>query len=170
MENLDKGDFLLVIENLSKAKAFYIQGKRFAQCADRSMGEITQDGSIKIVGGKYNMLSAPLMVNTAFACEVFLKGLLIAHGVDYKKLLKQRKGHGLKALYDLLPKEEYKEFLRVPNKDTFDEKLEAHANDFVNWRYYMENPGEYRMEPSFTWILMHNLQTLLEEVLMLTRN
>lgn len=94
MENLDKGDFLLVIENLSKAKAFYIQGKRFAQCADRSMGEITQDGSIKIVGGKYNMLSAPLMVNTAFACEVFLKGILIAHGVDYKKLLQQKKGHG----------------------------------------------------------------------------
>ena len=155
----------MVIENLLKAKAFYIQGKRFAQCADRSMGEITQNGSIKIVGGKYNMLSAPLMVNTAFACEVFLKGLLIAHGVDYKKLLKQRKGHGLKALYDLLPKEEYKEFLGV-----LDEKLEAHSNDFVNWRYYMENPGEYRMEPSFTWILMHNLEILLGEVLTLTRN
>ena len=95
------------------------------------MGEITQNGSIKIVGGKYNMLSAPLMVNTAFACEVFLKGILIAHGVDYKKLLQQKKGHGLKALYDLLPKEEYKEFLRVLDEDTFDEKLEAHANDFV---------------------------------------
>ena len=94
-----------------------------------------------------------------------MKGLLIAHGVDYKKLLKQRKGHGLKALYDLLPKEEYKEFLGV-----LDEKLEAHSNDFVNWRYYMENPGEYRMEPSFTWILMHNLEILLGEVLTLTRN
>ena len=155
----------MVIENLSKAKAFYIQGKRFAQCADRSMGEITQDSSIKIVGGKYNMLSAPLMVNTAFACEVFLKGILIAHGVDYKKLLQQKKGHGLKALYDLLPKEEYKEFLRVLDEDTFDEKLEAHANDFVNWRYYMENPGEYIMEPFFTCVLMKNLEIILGDII-----
>lgn len=155
----------MVIENLSKAKAFYIQGKRFAQCADRSMGEITQDGSIKIVGGKYNMLSAPLMVNTAFACEVFLKGLLIAHGVDYKKLLKQRKGHGLKALYDLLPKEKYKEFLKISGKDTFDKKLEAHSNDFVNWRYYIENPGEYIMEPFFTCVLMKNLEIILGDII-----
>lgn len=129
------------------------------------MGEITQDGSIKIVGGKYNMLSAPLMVNTAFACEVFLKGLLIAHGVDYKKLLKQRKGHGLKALYDLLPKEKYKEFLKISGKDTFDKKLEAHSNDFVNWRYYIENPGEYIMEPFFTCVLMKNLEIILGDII-----
>ena len=107
----------MVVENLSKLKAFYIQGNNFAQCAERSMGEMNEDGSIQLVGGRYGMLCPPVMVNAAFACEMFLKGILIAHGIDYKKLLKQRKGHGLKALYDLLPKEKYKEFLKIPGKE-----------------------------------------------------
>ncbi len=111
------------------------------------------------------MLCPPVMVNAAFACEMFLKGILIAHGIDYKKLLKQRKGHGLKALYDLLPKEKYKEFLKIPGKDTFDKKLEAHSNDFVNWRYYIENPGEYIMEPFFTCVLMKNLEIILGDII-----
>ena len=83
----------MVVENLSKVKAFYIQGNNFAQCAERSMGEMNEDGSIQLVGGRYGMLCPPVMVNAAFACEMFLKGILIAHGIDYKKLLKQRKGH-----------------------------------------------------------------------------
>lgn len=146
-------------------KAFYIQGNNFSQCAERSMGEMNEDGSIQLVGGRYGMLCPPVMVNAAFACEMFLKGILIAHGIDYKKLLKQRKGHGLKALYDLLPKEEYKEFLKIPGKDTFDKKLEAHSNDFVNWRYYIENPGEYIMEPFFTCVLMKNLEIILGDII-----
>ena len=155
----------MVVENLSKVKAFYIQGNNFSQCAERSMGEMNEDGSIQLVGGRYGMLCPPVMVNAAFACEMFLKGILIAHGIDYKKLLKQRKGHGLKALYDLLPKEEYKEFLKIPGKDTFDKKLEAHSNDFVNWRYYIENPGEYIMEPFFTCVLMKNLEIILGDII-----
>lgn len=129
------------------------------------MGEMNEDGSIQLVGGRYGMLCPPVMVNAAFACEMFLKGILIAHGIDYKKLLKQRKGHGLKALYDLLPKEKYKEFLKIPGKDTFDKKLEAHSNDFVNWRYYIENPGEYIMEPFFTCVLMKNLEIILGDII-----
>ena len=155
----------MVVENLSKVKAFYIQGNNFAQCAERSMGEMNEDGSIQLVGGRYGMLCPPVMVNAAFACEMFLKGILIAHGIDYKKLLKQRKGHGLKALYDLLPKEEYKEFLKIPGKDTFDKKLEAHSNDFVNWRYYIENPGKYIMEPFFMCVLMKNLEIILGDII-----
>ena len=155
----------MVVENLSKVKAFYIQGHNFAQCPERSMGEMNEDGSIQLVGGRYGMLCPPVMVNAAFACEMFLKGILIAHGIDYKKLLKQRKGHGLKALYDLLPKEKYKEFLKIPGKDTFDKKLEAHSNDFVNWRYYIENPGEYIMEPFFTCVLMKNLEIILGDII-----
>ena len=155
----------MVVENLSKVKAFYIQGNNFAQCAERRMGEMNEDGSIQLVGGRYGMLCPPVMVNAAFACEMFLKGILIAHGIDYKKLLKQRKGHGLKALYDLLPKEKYKEFLKIPGKDTFDKKLEAHSNDFVNWRYYIENPGEYIMEPFFTCVLMKNLEIILGDII-----
>ena len=149
----------MVIENLSKAKAFYIQGKRFAQCAHQRRREHVIFSANYLDRAVLSDLSHTAVCNTAFACEVFLKGILIAHGVDYKKLLQQKKGHGLKA--------EYKEFLRVLDEDTFDEKLEAHANDFVNWRYYMENPGEYRTEPRFTWILMHNLEILLEEILTL---
>lgn len=116
----------MVVENLSKVKAFYIQGNNFAQCAERSMGEMNEDGSIQLVGGRYGMLCPPVMVNAAFACEMFLK---------------------------------------ISGKDTFDKKLEAHSNDFVNWRYYIENPGEYIMEPFFTCVLMKNLEIILGDII-----
>ena len=41
-----------------------------------------------------------------------------------------------------------------------EEELDAHSEDFVAWRYYMETPGDYRMSPIFTFLLMNNLQSL----------
>ena len=151
--------------DLEKAKAFYRQGIRFADCAERSMGEVNEDGSIQIVGGRYEFLGAPVMVNAAFACEVFLKAILIACDIDYNSILKGNAKHMLKRLYDLLPEEEYKEFLRVGEKEEFEQELEKHSADFIDWRYFMEQPGEYRMRPQFTMVLAENLQELAKEVL-----
>ena len=55
--------------------------------------------------------------------------------------------------------------MKISGKDTFDKKLEAHSNDFVNWRYYIENPGEYIMEPFFTCVLMKNLEIILGDII-----
>lgn len=143
-------------EAVKKAQYFYDQALRFMRCAERCMGTVNDDGSIQIVDGKYPTLSTPTMVNAAFSCEVFLKAILNLFAIDYKK------GHGLKYLYDLLPNEEYKEYLKLSPSSgkTFEEELEAHSEDFVAWRYYMETPGKYRMSPMFTFLLMNNLQSL----------
>ena len=144
-------------EGIAKAKEFYNQGLRFLKCAERCMGEVQEDGSILIIGGKYPCLSAPTMVNMAFSCECFLKSILIIYGVQYKKV------HGLKELYDLLPGKELKEYLQVG--EDFEKELEKHSLDFVAWRYYIEEPGDYAMSPMFTDILMRNLNILAKRVI-----
>lgn len=105
-------------------------------------------------------LSTPTMVNAAFSCEMFLKSILILHDIEYMKQLNHGEGHSLKPLYDLLPKQEYKDFLRVGTVEEFEAELATHSADFESWRYYMEEPGEYCMDPEFTYILMNNLKTL----------
>lgn len=146
--------------DIKKAKRFYDQGLRFYHCAQRSLGDVNEDGSIQILGGKYQTLSTPVMVNAAFSCEIFLKSILILHDIDYRKQLKHGEGHKLKSLFDLLPDQRYKDFLQTGSQDDFEKALIKHSADFENWRYYMENPGTYRMSPMFTLTLMENLKTL----------
>lgn len=146
--------------DIKKAKRFYDQGLRFYHCAQRSLGDVNEDGSIQILGGKYQILSTPTMVNAAFSCEMFLKSILILHDIDYWKRLKHGEGHKLKPLFDLLPEQWYKDFLQTGTRDNFEKALIEHSADFENWRYYMEKPGLYRMNPMFTQTLMENLKTL----------
>ena len=84
------------MENIVKAEAFYYQGLKFQECATRCMGERNEDDSIQIIGGKYQPISTPLMVNTAFACEIFLKALLITNNIDYNTIL-----HGSKRQWSM---------------------------------------------------------------------
>lgn len=148
------------MNDLSRAKAFYNQGLLFLRCSERCMGDINDDGSIQIVGGKYQILSSPTMVNSAFACELFLKTILILHDIDYIKVLKKGDGHKLKPLFELLPNQEYKDFLQIGTKQEFESELQEHSGDFIDWRYFMEKSGSYSMSPMFTYILMQNLKTL----------
>lgn len=140
------------VNRVNRANGFYIQGARFAQCAERCMGDKNDDGSIQIIGGKNSILSSPLLVNSAFACEMYMKSLLILNNIPYQK------SHGLKSLFDLLPKQ-YQDFLRIEkySRKEFDKELDEHSDDFVKWRYYVENPGEYSMSPMFTFLMMLNL-------------
>ena len=42
----------------------------------------------------------------------------------------------------------------------FEAELKKHSNDFVEWRYYIEKPGKYAMNPTFNIIFMENLKVL----------
>ncbi len=148
------------MSNLENVKVFYNQGLRFFRCAERCMGDLNDDGSIQIIGGKYLPLSTPAMVNAAFSCEIFFKALLILFDIDYKKCLKRGELHKLKPLFDLLPEASGKEFLQVGNADEFQQNLTEHSADFETWRYYMENPGSYHISPDFTYMLAENLKVL----------
>lgn len=82
------------------------------------------------------------IVNSAFACEVFLKALLVYYGVS------RFKEHDLKGLWlELvkrgedtaeLIKRSIKEWFASDNDDLFDRLLDDVANAFVYWRYIYE--------------------------------
>ena len=86
------------------------------------------------------------LVNSAFACEVFIKLLLVYHGrtVTEIKAIK----HKLKGLWDEFKKEDYETALFVEknmrewfnSEDTgmFDRLLNEASNAFEYWRYIYE--------------------------------
>lgn len=84
------------------------------------------------------------IVNSAFACEVFIKTLLVFHG----KTVGEIKGHELKMLWEkfkkvdyetaLLIEERMREWFKSENENMFDELLEEASNAFEYWRYIYE--------------------------------
>ena len=153
-----------MIESVDKVKLFYNQGLHFLQCAERCMGEMDENGDVLIIGGKNQILITPTIVNAAFSCELFLKSILLLHGINYRKYLKHGKGHNLKNLYDLLPCKYYKTFLERGIKN-FEYDLSIHANDFERWRYYMERDDYSESDVRFIVVLMQNLKTLSHRII-----
>ena len=89
----------------------------------------------------------PEIVNSALACEVFLKALCHYYDIDLKPLFKKKKGHNLKALYDVLPqdkKEQLKTKVSHGCKDMWlnsfgIEYLVVISDAFQKWRYSYES-------------------------------
>lgn len=119
-------------------------GCAFADCA--KVGEVERDGVVE-----YRTLShiSASIVNSAFACEVFLKALLVFQGVDIRK----KRIHKLQDLWreyavqdpqsaNLVEKHINDEFTTKSN-DTFNKNLHLASNAFEHWRYIYEyNHGE----------------------------
>ncbi|MBO5067322.1 MAG: hypothetical protein J6C62_02835 [Clostridia bacterium] len=87
------------------------------------------------------------IVNSAFACEVFIKGLLVYHD----KTVEEIHGHELYKLwnkYKEIDKESaakveqaVKNVFNSKNDNIFDEQLENISNAFHQWRYIYEKQG-----------------------------
>ncbi|WP_316718980.1 HEPN domain-containing protein [Terrisporobacter petrolearius] len=103
----------------------YEQALNFKYASDRCLMTIRQGG--------IEYLPIPYMVNSAFACEIFLKAIL------EQKRIKYGKNHMLYELYKLLPKEIKEHLERVINEKDFDKKLRDCSNVFVDFRYIYEN-------------------------------
>jgi hypothetical protein len=81
-------------------------------------------------------------INLSFACEMFIKCLLVIEDIKYKKV------HYLYALFKKLPDElknkikmDYKNLIIKKNMihlSSFDQQLELHTNVFHEWRYYFD--------------------------------
>ena len=102
-----------------------------------------------------NWYMIPASVNSAFACEVFLKALLHYSDISFKKL------HDLKSLFEKLP-EDIKSFVKETTisqsggmwKNYFGfEYLNNISKAFVDWRYVYEvditKTGSIRFETGF---------------------
>lgn len=84
------------------------------------------------------------IVSSAFACEVFIKSLLVFHGITIEKI----KGHDLKKLWNkfkakdcetaCLVEERMQEWFKSENENMFDELLDNISDAFEYWRYIYE--------------------------------
>lgn len=91
----------------------------------------------------------PEIVNSAFACEVFIKSLLLHHGMTLEEI--RRKNHGLKGLWKAFRETDATSAARVEydvtqpfnsqNPDFFDDMLDIMSEAFKEWRYIYEGHG-----------------------------
>lgn len=108
---------------------------------------IANNGQLTITarGDKFISKSFPFIVNKAFACEVYLKLILIMKNINWDDLKKNKKGHDLFALYKKTPQELKKEVLfffqdkQKINNQELENKVKNISNAFIDWRYSYEN-------------------------------
>lgn len=87
------------------------------------------------------------IVNSAFSCEVFIKALLIYHGMSIESI----KGHELDVLWSRYKEKDsahaecverkMKEIFNSKNDNMFSALLDNISDSFEYWRYIYEKPG-----------------------------
>jgi predicted metalloprotease len=103
------------------------------------------------------------IVNSAFACEIFIKSLLVYSGIAIQDL----RGHRLDKLWDKF-KEKYPDsvvsiesgvqvIFNSPNTDLFRNLLEIMSNSFDEWRYIYEKRSA-TLNPHFLRIFRNALR------------
>ncbi len=106
-------------------------------CLGNGLIKLTARGD-KIISKHY-----PFLVNKAFACEVYLKFILLEYNIGFKDL-KGKNGHNLLKLYEKIPLDFKNSLLKyVSSRGTLTNeslirKLENVSEVFTEWRYIYE--------------------------------
>ena len=110
--------------------------------------------------------STPGIVNSAFACEVFIKALLVYHGMTLEEI--KAHNHGLEGLWKAYiikdgqtarqVQEAVKNYFRSTDETLFDRKLRDASNAFVDWRYSYEG-GNAKINLHFLMAFREILRT-----------
>ena len=150
------------------AEALFNNGEEFQKAAARCLG-VNKDGAIEIAkDGVFITLPAPAVVNAAFACEMYLKALILKSGKNYPT---NRDGHNLKKLYDMLLEPIQKHIYQFcVNKEDcaeiiFTSFLENHSRDFMEARYYVTKEGWQGMSPIAVYTYAFNLRNITKYLL-----
>ena len=129
----------------------------FCECADLAFQKGHHDTA------PIGFYSIPASVNSAFACEVFLKAILKWYDI------KPPKSHKLKDLYEATP-ENIRAFIKPTVLNNYGgrwfsdwgiEHLEVLSNAFHDFRYIYEynlNKGGYQIETSFLTVFRNALR------------
>ena len=145
------------------AEALFNNGREFQKAAARCLG-VNEYGTNEIA----EELPAPAVVNAAFACEMYLKALILKSG---KKYPTNRDGHILKKLYDMLLEPIQKHIYQFcVNKEDcaeiiFTSFLESHSRDFMDARYYVTKEGWQGMSPIAVYTYAFNLGNITKYLL-----
>ena len=131
-------------KNLFDCQQMFRHACAFSDCADFAMEAFNRDEKVN------EWYPTPAIVNSAFACEVFLKALLKYNDTPVKK------EHKLKELYELLP-EKTKEWIKLTVTNHYGQwsdcfgrdYLENISNAFTDWRYSYESDRLMRIHHGF---------------------
>ncbi len=146
-----------------RPKDYYENGKSFLNAAFRCCGQKENGEFVIINHGKMVLLPAPTVVNAAFACEMFLKAMLVNDGII------KFKNHSLLKLYDLLSEDTHKKICSYFDDESGEpflrKQIAKHPDDFVDIRYYVENEEWGQMDPTAVVTLAYNLSEITKFVL-----
>lgn len=146
-------------DNRLKIQFMYEQGLAFLQCADKCYPSEESSPWEMVTHSKVSS------VNSAIACEIFLKALLEYYDVEYKKT------HNLKELFGLLP--EFDQGIiknrMIDRYGSWCDSLEISYLDrigdtFVTWRYSYEIDNA-KLYCSFLICFRNVLQAVLQGLL-----
>ena len=129
----------------------------FKLCAYRSIGEIENDNKIKIISsGNILTLKAPTIVNIAFACELYLKAILLEQGAGIPET------HELDFLYGQLSQQRRTQIRKAcgKKKEEFEQLITEYSKLFVQYRYSFD----YEDKPNPKIIFLLNLTDTLQEM------
>ena len=148
--------------------AFYRNGLEFQKAAERCLA-MDDDGSIHMFqDNRICILVAPAVVNSSFACEMYLKSLILKSGKTYPT---GKNGHNLKYMFDMLP-ESMRDIIiqsccsgASNAEDRFDSFLDEHSKDFVDARYYVTKEGWQGMSPILVYTYTHNIGVITKYLL-----
>ena len=143
-----RGDYMEE-KNILDPNRMFKQACAFSDCA--RCCEIEPNNIIEY---RFNSHTVSGIVNSAFSCEVFIKTLLVIHGVSVNNMRGKKAcdGHNLKKLWKLFKEKDYEtaslvelkmqEIFNSNDKNMFDELLDSISNAFEYWRYiYEKNSG-----------------------------
>lgn len=143
--------------NKDKLIEMYQIANIFRICALRSLGISESDNKIKIISNnKILILKAPAIVNFAFACELYLKAILLRQGAGIPET------HELDFLYNQLSQQKRARVRKVcgKKKEEFEQLITEYSKLFVQYRYSFDY--EDKPNPKFKFLL--NLTDALQEI------
>ena len=140
------------------AKDYYSAGCQFLEAARRCFSD--KEGYI-IKDGTLIQLTAPAVVNGAFACELFIKAMLVWENTSFDFI------HYLDDLFLKLSDETQKgisKFCMPKGTEKYQEEflnlLKKYRNAFVVDRYYCQNLGWNNMSPIAILTIAENLSAI----------
>ena len=138
---------------MEKYKKIYYEANSFLQAANMLYSEENK------ACGWFNPVLYPTIVNISFACELFLKCLLVKNDILIKK-------HNLKHLFDKLDDTQKEQIKRRTKATDFNAILEIHSEYFENFRYFYEKSKEVSMvNLSFMFSFANSLKRVIKEIL-----
>lgn len=129
---------------------------------DNSPVQLNNQAMLTARGDKIISKQSPFIVNKSFACEVYLKLILLENNIDFKDL-KGINGHKLWKLYSKTKssfKKELQEYMLPKGFNNIDEKIKNISEAFINWRYIYQ---KYEIIDSLDFIFLDELCSYLDE-------